>query len=139
MYCDEVIQAMWLSDMSNLSSCKFWYVLIRYEKVVLRRTYPCIYSISQSDSYVWRLIFKYRKEIILTLHLVNIYPFHLVHYTEWYRRVKLKWTLFVANKIRMFSPIRYNQHTNENQPLQYFTIAASEFRKKNSFAKKIWA
>ena len=62
---------MWLIS-ADILSCKFWYVVVRYGKVVLSWTYSCIYSASQSDLYVWRLIFMYPKEAILTLQLVAI-------------------------------------------------------------------
>ena len=58
--------------MANTLSCKVWYVMVCYGKAVLRWTCLCIYSVSQSDLYVWRLIFMYHKEVILTLQLTDI-------------------------------------------------------------------
>ena len=63
--------AVWLISVDILS-CKFWYVMVRFEKAGLRWTYQCIYSVSQSHSYIWRLLFMYRKEFILKLHFLNI-------------------------------------------------------------------
>ena len=40
--------------------------LLSYGKFFLRWTYLCIYSVSQSDSYVLRLIFMYCKEVTLS-------------------------------------------------------------------------
>ena len=55
-----------------IHKCKFLYVMVQYGKAVHSWTYLCIFSVSQLDLYVWRLIFMYHKEVILTLQLVDI-------------------------------------------------------------------
>ena len=68
---------------ANILSCKFWYVMLSFGNVFLRWIYPCIYCVWQSDSCVWKLIFMYQKEVTLTLQLVHILSFLLIHYTQY--------------------------------------------------------